>query len=56
MKHRPVEEHEKEMFKNPKGGYYKFASDTKTLQSFDRNDFIEALDYIGVFEKSTDED
>jgi hypothetical protein len=54
MKHRPVEDHEKEMFKNPKGGYYKFASDTKTLKTFDKKDFIEALDYIGVFTLPTE--
>lgn len=56
MKHRTVEEHEKEMFKNPNGGYYKFASDTKTLKTFEKFDFIEALDYIGAFEKEENED
>ena len=56
MKHRSVEDHEKEMFKNPKGGYYKFASDPNTLKNFKRNDFMDGLEYIGAFEKSTDED
>jgi len=49
MKHTLVKEEEKEMFKNPKGGYYKFKTDTKTLKTFPREDFIEALDYIGMF-------
>jgi hypothetical protein len=56
MKHRKIEDNEKEMFKNPKGGYYKFASDTKTLKAFEKHDFIEGLDYIGVFEKDNNED
>jgi hypothetical protein len=55
MKHRLIEEHEKDMFKNPKGGFYKYASDTKTLKSFNRKDFMEGLDYIGVFEKEDNE-
>ena len=56
MKHCEVKENEKEMFKNPNGGYYKYKSDTKTLKQFSQSDFIEALDYIGMFENQEDED
>ena len=56
MKHVIVEEKEKELFKNPSGGYYKYKSDTSSLKQFSQADFIEALDYIGMFENLEDED
>jgi len=56
MKHIIVDESEKEMFKNPKGGYYKYKTDTQSLKTFPREDFIEALDYIGMFESLENED
>ena len=33
-----------------KGEYYKFRMDMDTLKNFDEGDYMEALDYIGVFE------
>ena len=56
MKHRKIEDHEKELFKNPNGEYYDYTTDTKTLKTYDKKDFIEALDYIGAFEKEENED
>lgn len=45
----PVSEEEKEKFKDPKTGeYIKFKNDPKTLKRFQRNEFIEALDHIGL--------
>ena len=45
----PMPEEEKEAFK-AKGKDYEFKMDMTTLKHFDENDFMEALDYIGVFE------
>ena len=56
MKHIEVAENEKELFKNPSGGYYKYKSDTKSIKQFSQADFIEALDYIGMFENLDNED
>ena len=56
MKHRKIEDHEKELFKNPNGEYYDYTTDTKTLKTYNKKDFIEALDYIGAFEKEENED
>ena len=56
MKHIPIDKKEKEMFKNPSGGFYKYKSDTTSLKQFSQADFIEALDYIGMFESLEDED
>jgi len=47
-----VEDKDKEKYPIPgkKGEYYKFRMDMNTLKSFEEGDYIEALDYIGVFE------
>ena len=34
---------------NKDGEYYKYRMDMETLQEFNENDYIEALDYIGIF-------
>jgi len=47
----PVSEEEKERFKNIKTGeYIKFKNDQTTLQKFNQNGFIEALDSVGLLE------
>ena len=46
----PMPEEEKESFK-AKGKDYDFKMDMTTLKHFEERDFVEALDYIGVFEK-----
>jgi len=56
MKHILVGEKEKELFKNPSGEYYRYKSDTSSLKQFSQADFIEALDYIGMFENLENED
>tara|TARA_R110002012_G_scaffold306244_1_gene510795 strand:- start:164 stop:625 length:462 start_codon:yes stop_codon:yes gene_type:complete len=47
-----VEDKDKEKYPIPgkKGEYYKFRMDMDTLKSFEEGDYIEALDYIGIFE------
>ena len=45
------EEKEKYPIPNKEGEYYEYKMDMTTLKQFDERDFIEALDYIGVFEK-----
>ena len=45
------EKKEKYPIPNKKGEYYEYKMDMTTLKQFDERDFIEALDYIGVFEK-----
>ncbi len=45
------EEKEKYPIPNKKGEYYEYKMDMTTLKQFDERDFIEALDYIGVFKK-----
>lgn len=49
----PVKEEEKEKFPIPgkKGEFYKTRMDMSTIKEFDERDFIEAMDYIGIFEK-----
>lgn len=51
----PVKEEEKEKFPIPHkpGEFYEWRMDMDTIKEFDERDFIEALDYIGVFEKQT---
>ena len=45
-----VEEDEKEKFKKPgTEEYYTHKTDMKSLKLFDRSNFIDALEYIGVF-------
>lgn len=47
----PVKEEEKEKYPIPDkpGEFYEQRMDMDTLKEFDEKDFIEALDYIGVF-------
>jgi hypothetical protein len=45
----PMPEEEKEKFAE-KGKDYEFKMDMTTMKHFDERDFMEALDYIGVFE------
>ncbi len=45
----PEEDKEKYPIPNKKGEYYKHKMDMETLQDFDEKDYIEALDYIGIF-------
>ena len=45
------EEKEKYPIPNKEGEFYEYKMDMTTLKQFDERDFIEALDYIGVFEK-----
>ncbi len=46
----PVKEEEKEKYPipNKKGEYYQFRMDMTTLKSFDKFEFIDALEYINV--------
>ena len=46
-----VKDDEKEKYPIPhkKGEFYKHRMDMETLQEFDEKDYIEALDYIGIF-------
>ena len=47
----PVKEEEKEKYPIPHkpGQFYEWRMDMETIKEFEENDFIEALDYIGVF-------
>jgi hypothetical protein len=47
----PVKPEEKEKYPIPgkKGEFYEQRMDMGTLKEFEENDFIEALDYIGIF-------
>ena len=49
----PVKENEKEKFPIPgkKGEFYEKRMDMDTIKEFNERDFIEAMDYIGIFEK-----
>lgn len=48
----PILEEEKEKYPIPgkKGEYYKWRMDMTTMKEFDERDYIEALDYLGLFE------
>lgn len=48
----PVKDENKEKYPVPgkKGEYYKFRMDMDTLKNFNEGDYMEALEYIGVFE------
>ena len=50
----PVKDEEKEKYPIPgkKGEFYEQRMDMDTLKEFGEKDFIEALDYIGIFEKA----
>ena len=47
----PVTEEEKEKYPipNKEGEYYEWRMDMETMKEFDEKDYIEALDYIGIF-------
>ena len=47
----PVKEEEKEKYPNPhkEGEYYEWRMDMSTLKEFGEGDYIEALDFIGIF-------
>ena len=47
----PVEEDEKEKYPipNKEGEYYEWRMDMENMKEFDETDYIEALDYIGIF-------
>tara|TARA_B100000927_G_scaffold251806_1_gene216781 strand:+ start:52 stop:507 length:456 start_codon:yes stop_codon:yes gene_type:complete len=47
----PVKEEEKEKYPIPhkEGEYYEWRMDMDTMKEFDEKDYIEALDYIGIF-------
>ena len=49
----PVKEEEKEKYPIPgkKGEYYKWRMDMSTITHYDEKDFVEALDFIGIFDK-----
>jgi len=49
----PVSEDEKEKYPIPgkSGEFYEQRMDMETLKEFGEKDFIEALDYIGIFDK-----
>ena len=53
----PVKEEEKDKYPipNQKGKYYEYRMDMETLKEFPENEYMEALDYIGVFENSGNE-
>jgi hypothetical protein len=46
----PMPEEEKEAFK-AKGKDYEFKMDMENIKHYPEGDFMEALEYIGVFEK-----
>jgi hypothetical protein len=47
----PVKEEEKEKYPNPhkEGEFYEWRMDMETIKEFEEKDYIEALDYIGIF-------
>lgn len=45
----PKEDREKYPIPGKEGEYYEYKMDMKSLKRFEERDFIEALDYIGVF-------
>ena len=52
----PVTEEEKEKYPipNKEDEYYEWRMDMDTMKEFDEKDYIEALDYIGIFSAETD--
>jgi hypothetical protein len=48
----PVKEEEKHKYPNPKkpGEHYKFRMDMDTIKNFSEKEFMDALEYIGIFE------
>ena len=47
----PVKEEEKDKYPipNKEGEFYEWRMDMETIKEFDEKDYIEALDYIGIF-------
>ena len=45
-----VTEEEKEKYQKPDGTYYEFRMDMDTMKHFEQDNYIDALEYIGVFE------
>jgi len=45
-----IKEEEKEKFKKKDGTYFEHKMDMETERLFDENDFMEAMDYLGLFE------
>jgi len=46
-----ITEGEKEAFKKKDGTYYEWKMDMETIKTFPEREYIEALEYIGVFSK-----
>jgi len=46
-----INEAEKEAFKKKDGSYYEYRMDMETLKNFSEKEYIDALEYIGVFSK-----
>ena len=53
----PVSEEDKEKYPNPhkEGEFYEWRMDMETLKKFPEKDYIEALDYIGIFTAEIEE-
>jgi hypothetical protein len=49
----PVKEEEKEKYPIPgkKGEFYEWRMDMATITHYDEKDFVDALDFIGIFDK-----
>ena len=45
----PVKEEEKEKFKKKDGTYFEYRMDMTTMKQFEEKDFIEAMDYLDLF-------
>jgi hypothetical protein len=48
----PIDKKDKEKYPNPnkKGEFYEWRMDMDTLKEFDEKDYMDALDYIGIFQ------
>lgn len=51
----PEEEREKHPIPGKPGEFMKHKMDMKNMKKFSENDFIEAIDYIGIFENSLED-
>lgn len=47
-----ISEDEKEAFKKKDGTYYEFRMDMDTLKNYPEREYMDALEYIGVFQNS----
>jgi len=50
VKATPISEEEKDKFKKKDGTYYEYKMDMETLRHFEEREYMDALEYIGVFE------